>query len=287
MRSYSYHDRPIESLKADVWNLILEQSQTLQSEMSDVGYLTLKGSSTVVDGNLRSAGVIFIDQSGRTQTGNALDFEEDVCQITINLRARSYDIEENAEDAPSFQDAADYLVDNIAAYMTVCAAADQPIQKVDVVLSAKDGLTITANGQPEPWAQPGVVDTPEAMRDFFQAEIDAVSERIGDRYLAYAQRQLDAWSAQWPEAHFDLGLINGSTLLSADIPGGRRQLLNHWRDAQIDEEFPGLAAKLEALTDLEGELECRVMPAINGTRLKPTAVPDEAPDEEPDESPSP
>lgn len=276
MTTHSYHDRPVDTLKADVWSLIMAQVKLLQSEMFEVGFLTMKGSS--------NGDVGFIAEGGQRQTGQAMDFEEDVCLITLNLRAKTYDIDENAEDAPSFSDAGDYMMSNIVAYMTAVTPADQPFNHVEVILSAADGLTITVDGQAEPWAHPGVVDTPEALRDFFEAEIEALSERIGARYIAYAQGQLDRWNATWPSANFTLGLINGSTLLEADLPDGRRQLLKHWRSAQINEVFPGLSEQFDALEDLEGDLESRVMPAINGTLLKPTAVPAEA---EPDESPAP
>ena len=167
--------------------------------------------------------------------------------------------------------------------MAAVTPDDAAFRDVTVALSATDGLTITCDGN-RPWVLPGAVDTADTLRAFVEAEIDALSERIGVRYLAYAQRQLDSWHITWPEANFSLGLINGSTQLHADLPDGRRQLLNHWRDEEIDEVFPGLAAEFAALVQLEAAMESRVMPAINGTYLTPTVVLDE---EEPSESPSP
>lgn len=188
------------------------------------------------------------------------------------------------DDEDSLQAAGEQIFENVVEFIYATQGDEVVIDGFDLAFNVSGGLHVEIQG-PEPriWEGPDHVETGDQLLDWVDREVEKLHEGMSARFEKYAQAWINKIARDYPDLNPDVVVGNGDMFIHGDHPDHGRWLLNHLRDAEVDEIWPGLASEIEKMNDLLSKLDALfAMPSTEVLTLQDEGA---APSEE--DSPEP
>jgi len=241
------------------WKLILEQIETLQARMEELGIQAVVDHYSTEDGIAGLQGSEFINGCANRIHLPEHDFGEAPAMVSIRATGQDEELVVHPFDGiVSMQDAAAQIFDNICEYVYATGDPDAVIDGFDLRLEAKGGIDIQVLAErAEPWTVPGVTQTERQISGWFDREIDRLTEELTDRFTEVLGRRLQEISTE--HGGIALTALGGHGRLTFKIEyEGRMWNFDTLRVEELEEAYPGLSEQVEALQDTYCALDGRL-----------------------------